>query len=123
MRYSTGLGFVASLALSAVAQRAAQAPLHLGPNFSRPGFYPNITAYGANVQRLELSSLSGDDFTVAGHQAFPSHQVRVKRVKDFCDPTVNVYSGYLDVDYGAKHLFFYFFESRNDPDSDPVLMW
>lgn len=36
---------------------------------------------------------------------------------------VSVYSGYLDVDYGAKHLFFYFFESRNDPNSDPVLMW
>ncbi|KAG9119287.1 hypothetical protein FRC07_005743 [Ceratobasidium sp. 392] len=33
-----------------------------------------------------------------------------------------MYSGYLDVDYGAKHLFFYFFESRNQPDIDPVLM-
>jgi carboxypeptidase C (cathepsin A) len=36
---------------------------------------------------------------------------------------IRMYSGYLDVDYGAKHLFFYFFESRSDPDSDPVLMW
>ncbi|KAG8733326.1 hypothetical protein FRC10_000296 [Ceratobasidium sp. 414] len=34
-----------------------------------------------------------------------------------------MYSGYLDVDYGAKHLFFYFFESRNQPEIDPVLMW
>lgn len=31
--------------------------------------------------------------------------------------------GYIDVDYGAKHLFFTFFESRNDPDSDDVVMW
>ncbi|KAH7341395.1 Alpha/Beta hydrolase protein [Rhizoctonia solani] len=123
MRYSSGLAFVAGLALTAAAQRADQAPLHLNPNFARPGIHSNVTAYGANVRRLELSSLSTDGFTVAGHQAFPSHQVRVKRVKDFCDPTVNMYSGYLDVDYGAKHLFFYFFESRNDPDSDPVLMW
>ena len=29
----------------------------------------------------------------------------------------SVYTGYLDVDYGAKHLFFYFFESRRDPDN------
>ncbi|CAE6534090.1 unnamed protein product [Rhizoctonia solani] len=122
MRYSTGLVFASSLALLAVAQQGNQAPLHLNPNFARTGLYPNVTAYGANVQRLELSSLSADDFVVAGHQAFPSHQVRVKRVKDFCDPTVKVYSGYLDVDYGAKHLFFYFFESRSEPDSDPVLM-
>ncbi|CAE6415970.1 unnamed protein product [Rhizoctonia solani] len=97
--------------------------MHLNPNFARPGLQPNITAYGSNVQRLELSSLSADEFNVLGHQAFPSHQVRVKRVKDFCDSTVKMYSGYLDVDYGAKHLFFYFFESRSDPDSDPVLMW
>ncbi|EUC56960.1 peptidase S10, serine carboxypeptidase [Rhizoctonia solani AG-3 Rhs1AP] len=122
MKYPTGL-FVASLVLSAAAQQVAQTPLHLNPNFTGHGIRPNLTAYGANAQRLELSSLSVDGFTVAGHQSFPSHQVRVKRVKDFCDPTVNVYSGYLDVDYGAKHLFFYFFESRSDPDSDPVLMW
>lgn len=28
---------------------------------------------------------------------------------------ISVYTGYLDVDAGAKHLFFYFFESRRDP--------
>lgn len=27
----------------------------------------------------------------------------------------SVYTGYLDVDQGAKHMFFYFFESRRDP--------
>ncbi|KZT13130.1 alpha/beta-hydrolase [Laetiporus sulphureus 93-53] len=34
-----------------------------------------------------------------------------------------VYTGYLDVDSGAKHLFFYFFESRRDPAKDDVMMW
>jgi hypothetical protein len=29
---------------------------------------------------------------------------------------ISVYTGYLDVDAGAKHLFFYFFESRRNPD-------
>ncbi|KAF8734089.1 serine carboxypeptidase, partial [Rhizoctonia solani] len=123
MRYLSGFTLAAGLALTAVAQHREQSPLQLNPNFARPGLQLNLTAYGSNVQHLELSSLSAEDFSVLGHQAFPSHQVRVKRVKDFCDPTVRMYSGYLDVDYGAKHLFFYFFESRNDPDSDPVLMW
>lgn len=27
------------------------------------------------------------------------------------------------MDYGAKHLFFYFFESRGNPDKDDVVMW
>lgn len=31
------------------------------------------------------------------------------------------YTGY--VDFEAKHLFFYFFESRNDPANDDLVMW
>jgi carboxypeptidase C (cathepsin A) len=31
------------------------------------------------------------------------------------------YTGYIDI--GARHLFFYFFESRNDPDTDDVIFW
>ena len=33
----------------------------------------------------------------------------------------STYTGYIDV--GSRHLFFYFFESRNDPDTDDVLLW
>ncbi|KII96001.1 hypothetical protein PLICRDRAFT_170587 [Plicaturopsis crispa FD-325 SS-3] len=61
-------------------------------------------------------------YTALSHPSFPDHSVRVKKT-DFCDPTVNVYTGYLDVDQGAKHLFFYFFESRRSPDADDVMMW
>lgn len=32
------------------------------------------------------------------------------------------WTGYLDVT-DDKSLFFYFFESRNKPKEDPVLMW
>ena len=31
------------------------------------------------------------------------------------------YTGYIDV--GTRHLFFYFFESRSNPDMDDVIMW
>lgn len=34
---------------------------------------------------------------------------------------LSAYTGYIDI--GVKHLFFYFFESRNDPDSDDVIFW
>ncbi|KAF9004731.1 Alpha/Beta hydrolase protein [Cyathus striatus] len=78
----------------------------------------NATQHGS----LHLSSLSSDRFTSLSHPRFPNYQVRVKKI-DFCDPTVNVYTGYLDVDAGAKHMFFYFFESRRNPDQDDVMMW
>ena len=31
------------------------------------------------------------------------------------------YTGYIDVE--ARHLFFYFFESRRDPSTDDVVFW
>lgn len=36
---------------------------------------------------------------------------------------VKQYSGYLDNDEDDKHLFYWFFESRNDPKNDPVVLW
>lgn len=80
-------------------------------------------------------------YTALTHPRFPAHQVRVKKT-DFCDPTVkyvswsghskpyqllisltcSVYTGYLDVDYGAKHMFFYFFESRRDPENGRYIL-
>ncbi|KAH6884319.1 carboxypeptidase Y [Coprinopsis sp. MPI-PUGE-AT-0042] len=67
-----------------------------------------------------LSALSDTEFTTLTHPEFPKHSVRVKRTK-FCDETVQTYTGYIDV--GARHLFFYFFESRNDPSTDDVILW
>ncbi|CCU80427.1 carboxypeptidase Y [Blumeria hordei DH14] len=54
-----------------------------------------------------------------------SYSLRTKSV----DPlklgidTVKQYSGYLDDDENDKHLFYWFFESRNDPENDPVILW
>ncbi|KAF8650965.1 hypothetical protein AX16_005001 [Volvariella volvacea WC 439] len=62
------------------------------------------------------------NYTIMSHDRFPNHQVRIRKT-EFCDPTVNVFTGYLDIDGGAKHLFFYFFESRRSPENDDVIMW
>ncbi|KAH0586887.1 hypothetical protein H2248_005726 [Termitomyces sp. 'cryptogamus'] len=71
---------------------------------------------------MYLSNVESHEFTTLSHPRFPNHQIRLKK-SHFCDPTVNVFTGYLDVDAGAKHLFFYFFESRRDPAKDDVMMW
>ncbi|DAA77173.1 TPA_exp: Serine carboxypeptidase [Trichophyton benhamiae CBS 112371] len=36
---------------------------------------------------------------------------------------VTQYSGYLDNKKNGQHLFFWFFESRRDPQYDPVILW
>ncbi|KAJ7596523.1 serine carboxypeptidase [Mycena floridula] len=68
----------------------------------------------------DLYTLSETSFTVLEHPAFPRHTVRIKK-SSFCDNTVDGYTGYIDIE--ARHLFFYFFESRDQPDKDDVLMW
>ncbi|KAH9924334.1 serine carboxypeptidase [Epithele typhae] len=68
----------------------------------------------------DLSALSASQYTVLTHPGFASHSVRIKQ-SHFCDESVRAYTGYIDVD--ARHLFFYFFESRRDPDTDPVVLW
>ncbi|KAG6005766.1 hypothetical protein E4U21_007717 [Claviceps maximensis] len=54
-----------------------------------------------------------------------SYQLRVRKN----DPStlgidkVKQYSGYLDNEATDKHLFYYFFESRSKPSTDPVVLW
>ncbi|KAJ6497736.1 serine carboxypeptidase [Mycena sanguinolenta] len=67
-----------------------------------------------------LDLLSETQFAVLSHPAFPKHNVRIKK-SSFCDGTAQAYTGYIDIQ--ARHIFFYFFESRNDPDTDDVIFW
>jgi hypothetical protein len=87
---------------------------------------------------LSLANVRADvKFNAAFNSAY---RARIKK-SHFCDPTVkcacyicvtlarndewpciiSVYTGYIDIQ--AKHLFFYFFESRSDPDQDDVILW
>jgi len=68
----------------------------------------------------DLSALSTNQFSILSHPAFPGRSARIKK-SSFCDGEVDAYTGYIDV--GTRHLFFYFFESRNDPDNDDVMLW
>lgn len=58
-------------------------------------------------------------------QKFPGYTLRVKEThpeKLHLD-SAKYYTGYLDVEVLGKHFFYWFFESRNDPKNDPVVLW
>lgn len=111
------------------ALRVAGAQLPLGSVGGSPvdhplGYISPESSSEAPIQTASLNALSSDDFASFSHPSYPAYGLRIKQSpSEFCDHTVKSYTGYLDVDYGTKHMFFYFFESRSDPDKDDVLMW
>ncbi|KAK9370074.1 Alpha/Beta hydrolase protein [Lipomyces kononenkoae] len=62
------------------------------------------------------------DFHVSAKE-LPGHALRVKKPVDLGVDVVKQYSGYLDVEDEDKHFFYWFFESRNDPKNDPLILW
>ena len=124
------------LAYAVVASSATQLPF---------GGQNAFSAYddGLFTPLGDLSILSSTEFTTLSHPAFSRHKVRVKQ-SHFCDGSVRyalfqasslemarpdgtrpsaprAYTGYIDIE--ARHLFFYFFESRRDPDTDDIIFW
>ena len=65
------------------------------------------------------------DFHVANTDKFPDYKMRVKKTNpgELGIDHTKQYSGYLDVESEDKHFFYWFFESRNDPKNDPVVLW
>jgi len=78
---------------------------------------------GADIQKIWTRGADGEHRKVDGR--LEDFNLRVKSV----DPSklgvdkVKQYSGYLDDEANDKHLFYWFFESRNDPKNDPVVLW
>lgn len=79
---------------------------------------------GADVQGAWVKDAEGNSHRKVGGN-LETYNLRAKSV----DPSklgvdkVKQYSGYLDDDENDKHLFYWFFESRNDPKNDPVVLW
>ncbi|KAK4460515.1 Alpha/Beta hydrolase protein [Cladorrhinum samala] len=79
---------------------------------------------GADVQKMWVEDSDGEKHRKVDGR-IQDFNLRVKKV----DPSklgvdsVKQYSGYLDDEANDKHLFYWFFESRNDPKNDPVVLW
>ena len=68
------------------------------------------------------------DFTVKNVEKLgDNYQLRVNSIKNpeklGIETAADQYSGYLDVEDEDKHFFFWFFESRNEPSKDPIILW
>ncbi|RDW22792.1 Alpha/Beta hydrolase protein [Yarrowia lipolytica] len=72
-----------------------------------------------------LVAASAYAYDVVQNVANPGYSLRVSTE----DPSslgvdiVKQFSGYLDVEKDKKHFFYWFFESRNDPAKDPIVLW
>ncbi|EEH16762.1 hypothetical protein PABG_06849 [Paracoccidioides brasiliensis Pb03] len=81
------------------------------------------------VRGADLEALWVDDESGYKHRKIDGklaqYDLRIKAVdpSDLGIDKVKQYSGYLDDNANDKHLFFWFFESRNDPFGDPVVLW
>ncbi|CCM06004.1 uncharacterized protein FIBRA_08247 [Fibroporia radiculosa] len=64
---------------------------------------------------------NGITYELVSNAAFEHHQLRMTE-PELCDPSVQQYSGYLDI-AEDKHLFFWFFEARVNPEKAPLLLW
>ncbi|KAK9763844.1 hypothetical protein K7432_009137 [Basidiobolus ranarum] len=80
--------------------------------------YQAIPGFKKSSDVLEKSSqvLLTRDVTSTNNQTLGVKQPKI------CDPSVKQYAGYLDI-AADKHLYYWFFESRNKPATDPVVLW
>ncbi|KAH8602420.1 Alpha/Beta hydrolase protein [Bisporella sp. PMI_857] len=94
------------------------------PHVRKPDSKWDHIVSGAEVQNVWVKNSAGENEREVGGD-LASYNMRIKKV----DPSklgidkVKQYSGYLDDDANDKHLFYWFFESRNDPKNDPVVLW
>jgi cathepsin A (carboxypeptidase C) len=94
------------------------------PHTRKPDSTWDYVVKGADIQSVWVENANGEkEREIDGK--LEKYNMRAKKV----DPsklgvdTVKQYSGYLDDEENDKHLFYWFFESRNDPKNDPVVLW
>ncbi|KAF7314566.1 Serine carboxypeptidase [Mycena kentingensis (nom. inval.)] len=81
-----------------------------------------LAAATQHTLQLKASKSNADsEYHVVTHPEFSGYSLRLK-TPTLCDDSVKQYSGYLDINED-RHLFFWFFESRSNPASDPLVMW
>ncbi|KAK5990293.1 Carboxypeptidase Y-like protein [Cladobotryum mycophilum] len=109
-------------ALEAVKQRSMK--LKAKKHHRKPDSKWDHVVKGSDLQKMWVENKDGESHRLIGGK-LDNYKLRAKKV----DPaslgidSVKQFSGYLDDDEKDKHLFYWFFESRNDPKNDPVVLW
>ncbi|KAI8636895.1 Alpha/Beta hydrolase protein [Parasitella parasitica] len=80
----------------------------------------NSLKYSPQVA-LQNARYESQGFRILSSEKIDNYSVRIKQPKS-CEPGVQ-YSGYIDKHDTNDHFFFYFFESRTDPENDPTVLW
>ena len=90
----------------------------------KPASHWDFHTSGSDLQSVWVTNENGEqEREVDGNlEAFNLRTKKVDPHKLGVDK-VKQYSGYLDNEEDDKHLFYWFFESRNDPKNDPVVLW
>ncbi|KAI9278868.1 Alpha/Beta hydrolase protein [Phascolomyces articulosus] len=84
----------------------------------------HIETHGNSQPSSNNAEFSPKSFLSVSHPSFPSYLIRLTEPDiELCDPNVKQFSGYLDSVDNDKHFFFWFFESRNNPAKDPLVLW
>ncbi|KAI3338980.1 Alpha/Beta hydrolase protein [Ustulina deusta] len=118
-----GLWDEMSLLVPGFVEKASNLISRPKPHTRKPDSEWDHIVRGADVQSMWVETDGVKHRKVDG--PVESYDLRVKAV----DPSslgidkVKQYSGYLDDNENDKHLFYWFFESRNDPKNDPVVLW
>lgn len=83
----------------------------------------SIQALASQIPLNDADSPQVSAFQIHQSSLFPDHAIRIKeQVHDsICDARVKQYTGWLDV--GNQHLFFWYFESKKAPATDPLVLW
>lgn len=73
-------------------------------------------------QLFTLDHDAEDDYSIFTHSAMQEHRLRFKRTDGWCKGAdTRSWAGYID--HEDSSLFFYYYESRNKPSEDPVVLW
>lgn len=102
----------------------------------------SVDAYQFSPQvALQNARYESQGFRILSSEHVDNYSIRIKQPKS-CESGVQVicgkkimtcqylkyssswqYSGYIDKHDTNDHFFFYFFESRTDPENDPTVLW